>query len=247
MPAERNTATAAAPTWAHTLSRQMRPHIRDAIPHCPKRRPVPSPIWQRAVVQAVASDITAGRQGRRFIRINDLGIGGIAFYEIDGTLRWGDVFGEENGSGKEGGMCVDELMERISVEVNYAPLYACTSFVTGQIMNAVLHDSALRPEPTENGHGFSVPFKPLPNDSSEPASPIASTFSVDDDLFDDDKPSLMLDDGDSVYSLAPLTPDRPMLALDRTSCPNSPTCGPQPDSVLGALLLDFESESVLVE
>ncbi|KAF8919608.1 hypothetical protein CPB85DRAFT_1277290 [Mucidula mucida] len=107
-------------SWSSNIARFIRP-LSHGEPQCPRRYPH-NIIWKRAVVQAVERDLTYGIQGRRFMRLDDLGLGGMVMYDIDESLEWDAVFGKV-------GMSVEELLDAIRVQMIYVPLYACTSFV----------------------------------------------------------------------------------------------------------------------
>ncbi|KAJ3993603.1 hypothetical protein F5050DRAFT_1780604 [Lentinula boryana] len=73
------------------------------------------------------------------------------------------VFGDGD-PGSETGMNVEELLEGIDARIVYVPLYACTSFVTGQVMNSFIRrlDSEGRnmdPLCVPGGFGFGVDSK----------------------------------------------------------------------------------------
>ncbi|GAW04667.1 hypothetical protein LENED_006472 [Lentinula edodes] len=103
--------------------------------------------------------------------MNEYGLGAVVFYEIPfnslskrdtSPKEWtmGGVFG--NGDPSSGtGMTVDELLNGIDVRLVYIPLYACTSFVTGQVMNSFFrrlqsHQEKMDPICIPGGFGFSV-------------------------------------------------------------------------------------------
>ncbi|KAJ4465453.1 hypothetical protein J3R30DRAFT_3743734 [Lentinula aciculospora] len=116
------------------------------------------------------------RRRRRFARMNEYGLGAVIFYEIpfnsfgevkeDSSFtrieRWTlkGVFGDgEPTSGT--GMGVEELLEGIDARIVYIPLYACTSFVTGQIMNSFFrrlnsNERSMNPVCIPGGFGFGV-------------------------------------------------------------------------------------------
>uniref|UniRef100_A0A0W0FWX7 Uncharacterized protein n=1 Tax=Moniliophthora roreri TaxID=221103 RepID=A0A0W0FWX7_MONRR len=70
----------------------------------------------------------------------------------DGTL--GKVLGKDN---PYGGMRREDFFDEIQVKIVYTSLYACTSFVTGQAMNAFFRGSD-PPVPASAGLGFSAAF-----------------------------------------------------------------------------------------
>ncbi|KAJ3859628.1 hypothetical protein EV359DRAFT_86195 [Lentinula novae-zelandiae] len=141
-------------------------------------------LWRSFVAKCVYKDLYAlnvqdpnfklafgPRNRRRVARMNEYGLGAVVFYEIpfnslskrDTSLKeWtlGGVFG--NGDPSSGtGMTVDELLDGIDVRLVYIPLYACTSFVTGQVMNSFFrrlqsHQEKMDPICISGGFGFSV-------------------------------------------------------------------------------------------
>ncbi|KAF5344488.1 hypothetical protein D9758_014130 [Tetrapyrgos nigripes] len=105
---------------------------------------------------------------RRFIRMDKLGVGAVIMYEIPCVCQFprkrvdlgitDDIAGYRSNS-ENGGKGIDELLEVMNVNVSYVPLYACTSFLTGQVMNALFHNTTtkdMRPVPAPQGQGFSV-------------------------------------------------------------------------------------------
>ncbi|KAJ4470376.1 hypothetical protein C8J55DRAFT_608272 [Lentinula edodes] len=144
----------------------------------------PGILWRSFVAKCVYKDLYAlnvqepnlkldfGPSNRRRVaRMNEYGLGAVVFYEIPfnslskrdtSPKEWtlGGVFG--NGDPSSGtGMTVDELLDAIDVQLVYIPLYACTSFVTGQVMNSFFrrlqsHQEKMDPICVPGGFGFSV-------------------------------------------------------------------------------------------
>ncbi|KAK0194768.1 hypothetical protein F5146DRAFT_1022606 [Armillaria mellea] len=118
---------------------------------------------------------------------------------------------------------VEDLFDGIGVRVSFVPLYACTSFVTGQIMNARFHNIAMVPVPSHSG--FSVDSVSFNFFDSVPSQdePVRTLEYTDDtslrvnDVFDDEyngdlaDASLVTDSEDSdtsFGSIGPLTPTK---------------------------------------
>ncbi|KAL0577833.1 hypothetical protein V5O48_004161 [Marasmius crinis-equi] len=134
----------------------------------------PGTIWRKFVAKCVLSDLFSGALGARcrIARMYELGLGAIVMYETP-QLNWRDsdgvgmenwtvesVFGGPRGFLEER-MTEEELLDGIQVKVVYTPSYACTSFVTGQVMNALLQSFSkttkdIRPIPAAGGLGFAV-------------------------------------------------------------------------------------------
>jgi hypothetical protein len=74
-----------------------------------------------------------------------LGVGGAS-----GALTLQEVFGADDDP-EDLGMDVDHLLDRVGARLIYAPAYACTSFVVGQVMNALIHSHRMRPIATAHG------------------------------------------------------------------------------------------------
>ncbi|KAJ7589651.1 hypothetical protein C8J56DRAFT_939174 [Mycena floridula] len=149
--------------------------------------------------------------------MTELGLGGLITFEIPyGTAEKDDewtlngVFGDPDDP-ELPGMEIDELLHKINAKLTYLPLCACTSFATGQAMNAMFYKTG-DIHPASNG--FSVDStSPLltesrpPMDFSKHLRPTvgcASRFAVDvpmkqleeeeeEDYFEEDTPSLCLD------------------------------------------------------
>jgi len=92
-----------------------------------------------------------------------MGLSGVILYELPdaGHLEAGDpqsskaltlqeVFGDDDDP-EDLGMEVDHLLDRVGARLIYAPAYACTSFVVGQVMNALIHSHRMRPIATSHG------------------------------------------------------------------------------------------------
>ncbi|KAF9070056.1 hypothetical protein BDP27DRAFT_1447151 [Rhodocollybia butyracea] len=87
--------------------------------------------------------------------MDEYGLSAVVLYEIPGldentdansvkpnSFQWTltDIFGDGINT-ENPGISVEELLDGIDVRMVYIPSYACTSFVTGQIMNAEMHNS----------------------------------------------------------------------------------------------------------
>ncbi|KAJ3913427.1 hypothetical protein F5877DRAFT_83820 [Lentinula edodes] len=144
----------------------------------------PGILWRSFVAKCVYKDLYAlnvqdpnlkldfgPRNRRRVARMNEYGLGAVVFYEIPfNSLSKRDTSPKEwtmegvfgNGDPSSGtGMTVDELLDGIDVRLVYIPLYACTSFVTGQVMNSFFrrlqsHQEKMDPICIPGGFGFSV-------------------------------------------------------------------------------------------
>ncbi|KAJ4471006.1 hypothetical protein C8R41DRAFT_924739 [Lentinula lateritia] len=144
----------------------------------------PGILWRSFVAKCVYKDLYAltvqdpnlkldfgPKNRRRVARMNEYGLGAVVFYEIPfnslnerdtSPKEWtiGGVFG--NGDPSSGtGMTVDELLDGIDVRLVYIPLYACTSFVTSQVMNSFFrrlqsHQEKMDPICVSGEFGFSV-------------------------------------------------------------------------------------------
>ncbi|KAK7443739.1 hypothetical protein VKT23_015521 [Stygiomarasmius scandens] len=90
---------------------------------------------------------------RRFARMDEMGIGALIMYELPNELAKSEgVVFDARSSGAE----IEELFETIQANVVYLPLYACSSFVIGQLMNATFYNPNMRPFPAPGGQGFTV-------------------------------------------------------------------------------------------
>ncbi|KAK0475402.1 hypothetical protein IW261DRAFT_1610005 [Armillaria novae-zelandiae] len=177
-------------------------------------------IWKRVVVESVFQDLLHSPEmkgRRRFLRMDEHGLGGVILYEIPDDWTVDSVLGMG---------AVEDLFDGIGVRVSFVPLYACTSFVTGQIMNARSHNVAMVPVPSHSG--FSVDslsfnlFDSIPSED-EPLRNLEHTNDTPlrvNDVFDDDynddlaDASLVTDseDGDtSLGSIGPITPNKSLL------------------------------------
>ncbi|KAK0194745.1 hypothetical protein F5146DRAFT_1117732 [Armillaria mellea] len=205
-----------SPTWSANISRLLSSkspsHTSPGRTHYPAGE-----IWKRVVVESVFQDLlhSPGMKGRRrFLRMDEHGLGGVILYEIPHDWTVDSVLGMG---------AVEDLFDGIGVRVSFVPLYACTSFVTGQIMNARFHNVAMVPIPSHSG--FSVDsvsfdlFDSVPN-QDEPVRTLEYTDDTSlrvNDVFDDEynddlaDASLVTDseDGDTSFrSIGPLTPTK---------------------------------------
>ncbi|KAF8816227.1 hypothetical protein BYT27DRAFT_7185046 [Phlegmacium glaucopus] len=169
---------------------------------------------------------------RRFVRLEHIGLSGVILYEIrmcspcrfsqgDSTdlkkcLTMQGVFGDPESSdvAADHSMDLDDLLDAVDAKVIHFPVYACTSFIVGQLMNAYLTN---RPEltPIPAPSGFSI-------SGSEPPSVICSAASFTPDICSDGKISIdgaptqllpHLDDFQEAFSLITDSEDDPYLAL----------------------------------
>ncbi|KAL0955484.1 hypothetical protein HGRIS_001724 [Hohenbuehelia grisea] len=67
-----------------------------------------------------------------------------------GALTLNAVFGDPDDP-SDVGMEVDELLDCIHAKLVCLPLYACTSFVTGQVMNALVYNKPIQPRQAARG------------------------------------------------------------------------------------------------
>ncbi|KAK0505468.1 hypothetical protein EDD18DRAFT_1129518 [Armillaria luteobubalina] len=208
-----------SPTWSANISRLL--SSKSPSRTSPGRAHYPAgEIWKRVVVESVFQDLLRSPEmkGRRsFLRMDDHGLGGVILYEIPDDWTVNSVLGMG---------AVEDLFDGIGVRVSFVPLYACTSFVTGQIMNARFHNVAMVPVPSHSG--FSVDslsfnlFDSIPSEDEPVQTPeyTNDTSLRVDDVFDDDynddlaDASLVTDseDGDtSLGSIGPVTPSKSLL------------------------------------
>ncbi|KAJ3710675.1 hypothetical protein C8R42DRAFT_781305 [Lentinula raphanica] len=160
---------------------------------------------------------------RRFARMAEYGLGAVIFYEIPiespsefklenidhedpSASQYSDeqwtltgVFGSSD-TASESGMSVEELLEGIDVRIVYVPLYACTSFVTGQVMNNFLRklntagERSMAPICVPGGFGFAVDSKgfDLFDNGLGSTTPLdlSVSLSLDTNVLDDSTPQL---------------------------------------------------------
>ncbi|KAK0241019.1 hypothetical protein EDD85DRAFT_817333 [Armillaria nabsnona] len=202
-------------TWSTNISRL----LSSKSPSRPSLGPAHYPageIWKRVVVESVFQDLLHSPEmkgRRRFLRMDEHGLGGVILYEIphdwtvDSVLDMG---------------AVEDLFDGIGVRVSFVPLYACTSFVTGQVMNARFHNVAMVPVPSHSGFSVDALSFNLFDSIASEDEPIGTleytndTFLRVNDIFDDDDSDLAdvslvtdTEDGDtSLGSIGPLTPTK---------------------------------------
>ncbi|PBK65008.1 hypothetical protein ARMSODRAFT_1022712 [Armillaria solidipes] len=120
---------------------------------------------------------------------------------------------------------MEDLFDGLGVRGSFVPLYAFTSFVTGQIMNARFHNVAMVPVPSHSGFSVdSLSFNLFESIASEDEPVRTLEYTKDTSLrannvFDDDDDridtSLItdLEDGDTSFSsIGPLTPTKYLFA-----------------------------------
>ncbi|KAK7051451.1 hypothetical protein VNI00_004425 [Paramarasmius palmivorus] len=214
-------------------------------------RYLPGMFWRQFVAKCVLFDLlepqVQGEEGaagerRRIVRMDEMGLGGIVMYAVPQNWTLERVFGVER---QHGGMGEQEFLDGIQVELAYTPLYACTSFVTGQVMTAYLHGTD-PPIPASAGLGFSASFssfehgirlsKPVSLSTARqnlkrlPLSECASRFRVehnrlslthcvDDEEDAEDRIKHLLLESDGIDSRTPIVSDFPCIT---TSLPASP-------------------------
>ncbi|KAF9257199.1 hypothetical protein L218DRAFT_965548 [Marasmius fiardii PR-910] len=133
-------------------------------------------IWREFVAKCVFFDLMKGISvpRRRIARMYEAGLGAIVMYEIprsetpgakdSAPLCWNveNVFGCPDDSLKLG-MGQEEFLDKIQVQLAYTPSYACTSFVSGQVMNALVQTydtkADIQPIPAPGGFGFAIAAK----------------------------------------------------------------------------------------
>lgn len=95
-------------------------------------------FWKKTAIECVLTDLYSlkcnselkPRREKRFIRMEQYGLGGIITFEIPhGEEEWTvrSVFGDPDDP-EMLGMGIDKLLDRIDARLSYVPLYACTSF-----------------------------------------------------------------------------------------------------------------------
>ncbi|KAK2462462.1 hypothetical protein APHAL10511_005432 [Amanita phalloides] len=169
-------------SWSSTLRSVLIPaprlitHVQNYNNLNPRRnRHPPGLIWKQTLGHCVYHDLSGeeklgfiARQRRRFARLESLSLSGVILYEIPAgrdseTLTPGEapmqmtlktIFGDPTDA-SEAGMDVNDLLDAIGAQVIYFPSYACTSFITGQVMSAFFQqEPMIRPLPA--CEGFSV-------------------------------------------------------------------------------------------
>ncbi|KAK0213429.1 hypothetical protein DFS33DRAFT_1289251 [Desarmillaria ectypa] len=199
-----------SPTWSANIYRLLSSKSPSRTIHGSVHYPA-GEIWKRVVVESVFQDLLHSdemRGRRRFLRMDDHGLGAVILYEIPHDWTIDSV------------LCmgvVEDLFDGIGVRVSFIPLYACTSFVTGQIMNARFHNADMVPVPSHSGFSVdSLSFTLFDSIASEDEPPqngvshrVKDVFDGDDDDFSD--ASLITDLGDddtSFGSIGPITPTK---------------------------------------
>ncbi|KAF8167138.1 hypothetical protein B0H34DRAFT_669643 [Crassisporium funariophilum] len=178
--------TSKAGSWSPTLYNILKqsPHPLAISVGClnpTKFRHRPGHIWRHLLTESVYHDLIGTaeqhhpRTLRRIVRVEQTGLSGVLLYELrssslkytngdyeeriddPGSLTLTDVFGDlEDPS--DLGMELDDLLDAVNAKVVYFPAYACTSFISGQVMNAFLLDQpALRPYPAHGGISIYLP------------------------------------------------------------------------------------------
>ncbi|KZP24117.1 hypothetical protein FIBSPDRAFT_1012485 [Athelia psychrophila] len=161
------------PGWTDALAQVLQPPpnpcpeaLRQESPR--KSRNPAGQTWKTEFSTAVYSDLSLGICGvRRFVRLEKLsGLSGIILYHLPGSpgdphdqgrLELDSVFGREDL--EEDGMDLDALLDAVQARLVYFPVYACTSFAIGQVMNALVHSQSFKPTPLP--HGFAVDAAPF--------------------------------------------------------------------------------------
>ncbi|KAF8890201.1 hypothetical protein BD779DRAFT_1469516 [Infundibulicybe gibba] len=156
-----------ASTWTTALNSLLRPAINSSsAENAPGFVYPPGDIWREYLLFSIVQDLGWGREhrkiqrGRRFLKLERFGLSGLLFYEIpvcedstcDHTTCKALTLELVN---QNPHMDVDSIFSVVNARLVYFPSYACTSFVIGHVMNALLHDQpGLRPVPAHAG--FSV-------------------------------------------------------------------------------------------
>ncbi|PBK65000.1 hypothetical protein ARMSODRAFT_1087650 [Armillaria solidipes] len=207
-----------SPTWSANISRLLSSKSPSRTSLGPAHYPA-GEIWKRVVVESVFQDLLHSPEmkgRRRFLRMDEHGLGGVILYEIPHDWTVDSVLGMG---------AVEELFDGIGVRVSFVPLYACTSFVTGQVMNARFHNVAMVPVPSRSGFSVdSLSFNLFDSIASEDEPVRILEYTNDtslrvNDVFDEDgddlaDASLITDseDGDTSFdSIGPLTPTKSLL------------------------------------
>ncbi|KAK0462309.1 uncharacterized protein EV420DRAFT_1523996 [Desarmillaria tabescens] len=201
-------------TWSANISRLLSSKSPSRINPGPVNYPA-GEIWKRVVVESVFQDLLQPEEmkgKRRFIRMDEHGLGGIILYEIPQDWTIESVLGMS---------VVEDLFDGIGVRVSFVPLYACTSFVTGQIMNARFHNVDMVPVPSHSGFSVdSLSFTLFDSIASEdefhhnvtPLHDAKDVLDSDDDSFTDTSLITDLEDSDTSFgSIGPLTPTKSVL------------------------------------
>ncbi|KAK1235257.1 hypothetical protein PQX77_001524 [Marasmius sp. AFHP31] len=158
--------------------------------------------------------------------MEEMGLAAIVMYEIprsepldsketQGT-RWTveSVFGCRDDPSK-GGMTEEQLLDEIQVRVVYTPSYACTSFVTGQVMQSFLRECA----------GNAKGTQPVPAPSSLGIGIQARSFNFFDNDLSSSFSSTLLDVRKLLRPVPP-TDCAPRYSRDNAVWPQPTTCDP---------------------
>ncbi|KAF8954542.1 mitochondrial carrier domain-containing protein [Flammula alnicola] len=256
-----------AGSWTSKLYDILRParhpRMSNFANSCSRSRHSPGSVWRTAFSSSVYHDL-AGTElqhtsscpmtWRRFVRVENLGLSGVVFYEIsippvvdiassyfytmeraDYRITMEKVFGDLTDP-SDLGMDLDDLLDAVDAKVVYFPAYACTSFIVGQVMSAFLNDQPTsRPFPAHQG--FSVCLE-KPNVS-------ANTSTATDLPFSEERTDHHLESSDLQSNLAPsrsfrrsliealsLEPNNPYISLCIRSSTlyNSASCDKIPDA-----------------
>ncbi|KAJ7703024.1 hypothetical protein B0H17DRAFT_1194276 [Mycena rosella] len=143
--------------WSATLRRIVMPAQLSGSDSNPRTSKYPSgDIWKCILAASIAGDFDSGTEedtdAKRCIRIDLLGMSGVIFYRVPTRRAC-----TSNNQSKD---AEDALIENSSPRVVYFPHFACTSFVTGQVIRAhLLQAPVLSPNP--HPFGFSLDSRAL--------------------------------------------------------------------------------------
>ncbi|EGN93527.1 hypothetical protein SERLA73DRAFT_189221 [Serpula lacrymans var. lacrymans S7.3] len=197
-------------------------------------------LWKAALTSHIFEDLSSGlNYGRRVLRLDYFGLQSVVLFEYPGIadgdtedaddpLDLSTVFGDLD-SPQDESISVDQLIfDLVSAKLVYVPSYACTSFVTGQVIHAYLFSPESYPRPTKNG--FVVHPGSMLKTSVDVPFLRNTTHLVEDTMFIRPLPCLDSDDDDN--------------RVANTSISTTASDSPGPSTPLN---LSFRSRPVLLD